>query len=118
MARRLRLAPPAAALSGGFAALRAELGLPAGFAPEVLAEAAAATAPEHPDRTDVELVTIDPPGSRDLDQAYWAARRGGGYRVVYAIADPGSYVTPGGRRGPESRGRGVTLYGPDLRARL
>ena len=65
-----------------FAAVRAEFGLPDGFPPAVLAEAAAAAAarpapgPHRVDATDVELVTIDPPGSKDLDQALGVVRRG------------------------------------------
>jgi exoribonuclease R len=117
---RLRLAPPAAELAEGFAAIRTELGLPAAFPPEVVAEAAAAVAAPaaRRDATDVPLVTIDPPGARDLDQAYWAARRGSGYRVAYAIADPGAFVTPGEALDAEARRRGATLYAPDGRIPL
>ena len=63
-----------------FAAVRAEFALPESFPPEVLAEAAQAAAerpgpgPDRTDATDVELVTIDPPGSKDLDQALGVAR--------------------------------------------
>ncbi len=57
--------------------------------------------PDRVDATDVELVTIDPPGAKDLDQALGVTRRGGGFRVHYAIADLGAVVVPGGaaRRG-------------------
>lgn len=120
---RVRLAPRAAVLAAGFAAIRAELGLPETFPADVLAEAdraahAAATAAARADRTDVALVTIDPPGSLDLDQAYGAVRRGDGYRVWYAIADVGAYVTPGGALDAEARRRGMTLYAPDRRVPL
>jgi exoribonuclease R len=120
MARRLRLAPRARGLAAGFAAIREELGLPGRFPPEVRAEgwAAAERPPRHPDRTEVDLVTIDPPRSRDLDQAFWAGRRGDGYRVAYAIADPGAFVAPGGLLDRESRRRGMTLYSPDVRTPL
>ena len=114
----LRLAPDARALAAGFAAIRAELGLPASFPAEVVAEALAARPPAYPDATGVPLVTIDPPGSRDLDQAYFAERRGDGYRVSYAIADPGAFVAPGGALDAESRARGATLYAPDGRIPL
>ncbi len=102
-----------------FAAIRAEFGLPAGFPAAVLAEAAAAAAdrpgpgPDRVDATDVELVTIDPPGSKDLDQAVGVARRGAGFRVHYAIADLGAVVVPGGALDGEVRRRGQTVYLPD-----
>jgi len=117
---RLRLAPRAQVLAAGFAAIRAELRLPAAFPPEVEAEAAAATPAEaaYADRLSLPLVTIDPPGARDLDQAYHACRRGPGYRVSYAIADPGAFVRPGGALDAESRARGATLYAPDARVPL
>ena len=100
-----------------FAAVRAEFDLPAAFPPEVLAEAAAAAAPApgpgRRDATDVELVTIDPPGSKDLDQALGVLRRDGGFRVHYAIADLGAVVVPGGALDAEVRRRGQTVYLPD-----
>ncbi|MDT7579066.1 MAG: hypothetical protein QOK35_330, partial [Pseudonocardiales bacterium] len=102
-----------------FSAIRAEFALPAGFPPAVLAEAAAAAAhrpgpgPDRVDATDVELVTIDPPGSKDLDQAVGVARRGDGFRVHYAIADLGAVVVPGGALDGEVRRRGQTVYLPD-----
>ena len=77
-------------------ALRAELGAPADFALEALAEAEAAARRPLPGRAvDIPFVTIDPPGARDLDQALHIERRGGGYRVRYAIADVAAFVDPG-----------------------
>ncbi len=74
--------PEAAAEEPDFAAIRAEFGVPEEFPADVLAEAEQhARAPALPelDATDVPLVTLDPPGSRDLDQAvHLAARTGGG----------------------------------------
>lgn len=102
-------------------ALRAELEVPGAFPPDALAEAAAsAAAPRLPDldRTDLPLVTIDPPGSRDLDQALHLARSGTGFRVSYAIADAAAFVTPGGTLDAEVFRRGVTLYAPDSRVPL
>ena len=96
--------------------LRNELGAPGDFSPEVLAEAdAAAQAPRMPelDRTDLPMLTVDPEGSRDLDQALSIERRAGGYRVHYAIADVAAFVTPGGPLDDETHRRGVTLYAPD-----
>lgn len=102
-----------------FAAVRAEFALPAGFPAEVLVEAAAAAdgrpgpGPDRRDATDLELVTIDPPGSLDLDQALGISRRGEGYRVHYAIADLGAVVRPGCALDSEVRRRGQTVYLPD-----
>ncbi|MCM4084789.1 RNB domain-containing ribonuclease [Paractinoplanes hotanensis] len=105
-----------------FAALRGELGLPAAFPPEALGEAEAAAAGPMPpvaDRTDVPFVTIDPATSKDLDQAMHLSRRpGGGYRVLYAIADVASYVSPGGALEAETWVRGQTIYLPDGRVPL
>jgi exoribonuclease R len=102
-----------------FAAVREEFALPAGFPTAVLAEATAAAAarpgpgPDRLDATDVALVTIDPPGSKDLDQALGVVRRGDGFRVHYAIADLGAFVVPGGALDGEVRHRGQTVYLPD-----
>ncbi len=98
------------------AALREEFALPGTFPADALAEAAraAATAPgPRRDATDVPLVTIDPPGSKDLDQAVGVARRGDGFRVHYAIADLGAVVAPDGPLDAEVRRRGQTVYLPD-----
>ncbi|GAA2717648.1 RNB domain-containing ribonuclease [Micromonospora olivasterospora] len=100
-----------------FGALRRELGLPEGFPPDAQREAdEAAAAPPRPsaDRTDVPFVTVDPAGSRDLDQAMHLARRpGGGFRVRYAIADVAAHVRPGGALEAETWRRGQTVYLPD-----
>jgi exoribonuclease R len=104
-----------------FAAIRTEFGVPESFPPEVLAEAEAIAArPPLPelDATDLPLVTLDPEGSRDLDQAVHLAARGSGYRVSYAIADVGAVVTLGSALDAEARRRGQTLYSPDLRTPL
>ncbi len=98
----------------GTAALHRELGVTPDFPAEVLAEAEqAAASPVLPilDRTDIPLVTIDPPGARDLDQALHIERAGDGYAVHYAIADVAAFVRPGGAVDVEARRRGETLYG-------
>ena len=59
---------PAASLREGLEAIRREAGVPERFPDDVLAEAEAARA-EPRERVDIEFVTIDPPGARDLDQA-------------------------------------------------
>ncbi len=103
------------------AAIRTELAVPAVFPAEVTAAAEAAVrAPRLPalDRTDLELITIDPPGSVDLDQALHIARDGDGFVVSYAIADVGAFVSPGDPVDLESHRRGQTLYAPDHRTLL
>ena len=113
---------PAGAGEGpDFAAIRAEFDVPVEFPADALAEAERrAAAPSLPelDATDVPLVTLDPPGSRDLDQAVHLARRGSGYRISYAIADVGTVVALGGALDAEARRRGQTLYSPDRRTPL
>ena len=104
-----------------FAALRRELEVPGDFASDVLAEASRAAhdvALPESDATDVPFVTIDPAGSRDLDQALHIARSGDGYLVSYAIADVAAFVSPGGVLDAETHRRGETLYFPDVRVPL
>ncbi len=105
-----------------FDSVRAELEAPAEFPADVLAEAdRSAAEPVLPaeDATGIPFVTVDPPGSRDLDQAlHLAARPGGGFRVSYAIADVAAFVRPGGAVDAEARRRTQTLYSPDLRTPL
>ncbi len=113
-----RLQPPVAA-SGSidFQSVRDRLGVPSGYPADAVAEAVAAAArpPVPPvDRTDLPLVTIDPVGSMDLDQAMHLQRRGDGYRVHYAIADVSSFVPADGALHRETWRRGETQYSPDL----
>lgn len=105
-----------------FDALRTQLGVPTEFSTDVLADAEQAatdTRPDGADRTDIPFVTVDPPGSRDLDQAlHIAVTDGGGYLVSYAIADVAAFVVPGSALDAETRRRGETLYFPDRRVPL
>src|SRR5829696_81848 len=113
--------PSAAAEMPDFAAIRAEFDVPEEFPPDVVAEAdRRAREPVLPelDATDVPLVTLDPLGSRDLDQAVHLAARDGGYRLSYAIADVGAFVRVGSLLDGEARRRGQTLYSPDQRTSL
>jgi exoribonuclease R len=120
--RRLRLHDASArTLRQAFDAVRTEFAIPGDFADDVLSAAtAAAAAPRLPelDRTDIEFVTIDPPGSLDLDQAVHIARDATGYRVSYAIADVAAFVTVGDALDKAAQGRGVTFYAPDGRRLL
>ena len=103
-------------------ALRAELKVPAEFPADVQAEAQAAASgwsrEGRLDATDLGLVTLDPAGSRDLDQAFFLERGDTGLVLHYAIADVGAFVTPGGALDAEAHQRGETLYLPDGRVPL
>ena len=105
----------------GIAAIQQELDLSASFPASV--EAAAAEAAANPrlpelDRTDIELVTIDPESARDLDQAMHIERSGDGYVVHYAIADVAAFVRPGDPVDVEANRRGETYYGADSKVPL
>jgi exoribonuclease R len=118
-----RLTAPAVPpdLAAGLAAIREELDVPGDFPAEAVREAeeaAAAALPEREDRRDLELFTIDPPGSMDLDQAMALSRRDDGYRIDYAIADVEAFVTPGAALDAEAHRRVVTRYLPDGNAPL
>ncbi len=110
-------------LTAPLAALRAEMHVPGDYPTAAVAEAENAarslSLDGYADARDLDLVTLDPPGSRDLDQAFGvSARDGGGYDVSYAIADVGAFVTPGGAVDAEAHARGETLYLPDGRVPL
>lgn len=86
-------------------------------------DSARETDPEHVidargDATDVPFVTIDPPGSTDLDQALHLERTRRGHRLRYAIADVAAHVTPGGALDQLAHARGATVYCPDRRIGL
>lgn len=112
--------PPVPDIDPPLAALRVELGLPPAFPPDALSEAAAARwdMTDRADARDLDLVTLDPLGSRDLDQAFHIERRGAGHRVSYAIADVAAFVRPGGAVDAEAHRRGETVYLPDGRVPL
>ena len=119
--RSVRLTPPGDGLRGVFSEIRAEVGVPEMFPPDVLAEAERSSRrPRLPevDLTDLPFVTIDPPASLDLDQALHLERLGEGYRVRYAIADVAAFVEPGGVVDAEAHRRGETAYSPDMRSPL
>ncbi|MBO1804137.1 RNB domain-containing ribonuclease [Leucobacter ruminantium] len=117
--RRTHIAPRSArgSLTAALTALREEFEVPDDFPADVLTEAetAAASGPAEAalDLRDVPFVTLDPPGSRDLDQAFHIERSGHGFVLRYAIADVPAFVRPGGAVDAEARRRGQTLYLPD-----
>ena len=120
--QQLRLAGPRPTeIEASLTELRRQLKIPVGYPDEVVADtkrAIAAVELPDADETAVEFVTIDPPESKDLDQALHIERRGSGYRVRYAIADVAAFVAPGGPLDEEAHRRGVTLYAPDGNTRL
>ncbi len=104
-----------------FRGIAEEFSVPTCFTPQLHAEAAAARDRHAGDRRDareIPLVTVDPVGSQDLDQALCIERTAGGYRVHYAIADVAAFIEPGGALEAESLRRGQTIYLPDEPARL
>ena len=117
-------------LREGLARIREEFDVPGQHSPPALEEADAAArrvlsgldgavgGGHRRDVRDLDLVTIDPPGSRDLDQALHIEHRGRGWRVHYAIADVPAFVDAGGALAAEVQDRGLTFYLPDARAPL
>jgi exoribonuclease R len=108
-------------LRDGITRIQQELGVtpdfPAGVEQAAKASAAEPRLPDL-DRTDLPLVTIDPPGAMDLDQALHIERAGDGYVVHYAIADVAAFVSPGDPVDEEAHRRGETLYGADSKIPL
>ena len=96
------------------------LGIAVEHEPAVAAEAAAwRTRPAFDDPSLDDLVaepfvTIDNPGSRDLDQAVLVERDGGDFRVRYALADASFYVRPGSALFTAALTRGASHYAPGV----
>lgn len=65
------------------------------------------------DLRDTELITIDGEDARDFDDAVFAeAKRGGGWRLVVAIADVSAYVAANDLLDLEARERSTSVYFP------
>ncbi|MDH4583660.1 ribonuclease R [Pseudomonas sp. BN415] len=66
------------------------------------------------DLRDLALVTIDGEDARDFDDAVYAeARKGGGWRLIVAIADVSHYVKVGSALDEEATNRGNSVYFPE-----
>ena len=125
--RRLVASVSLESLVPTFAEIRARAGVVETYPEAALAEVAEAAARrrefahvegEREDRTDLELVTIDPAGSRDLDQAVIVTEAADGWVVHYAIADVAAHVIPGGHLDRDTWSRVETVYCPDKRVGL
>ncbi len=65
------------------------------------------------DLRELDLVTIDGEDARDFDDAvYCEKRKGGGWRLLVAIADVSHYVHPGSALDNEAEKRGNSVYLP------
>lgn len=95
-------------------------GLPFEFPPPAVAEAEsfghavnAAAKRGREDLRDSPLVTIDGEDARDFDDAVFCEPVRGGWRLIVAIADVASYVTPGSALDQEAQHRGTSVYFPN-----
>jgi ribonuclease R len=95
-------------------------GLPFEFPREAIEEAErfgdsvpAAAKRGREDLRDLPLITIDGEDARDFDDAVWCEQVRGGWRVIVAIADVGSYVAPGSALDREAQLRGTSVYFPN-----
>lgn len=106
-------------LAARFAILRHDL--PEAFPPEVIQQAkqygntvSNSDYAYREDLRDLPLVTIDGEDAKDFDDAVYAeAQRGGGWRLVVAIADVSHYVRYGSPLDIEARARATSVYFPD-----
>ncbi len=112
-------------VKAGFAAIRAEFDV-AGPMPVDVEDAAKTAVPVSAgrrDATDLEMVTLDPASSTDLDQAFSFGLEPGpsgslelseaNVVLHYAIADIGAFAPLGGVIEMEAWKRGTTVYAPD-----
>jgi len=109
---------PSTQAGAAIRALIAHEGLGRGFGPKAREEAQqAARTRDEPDSDrrdmrDQRVITIDPEGAKDHDDAIAVAEEGEGIRLWVHIADVSRYVTPGGAIDREAERRGCSVYLP------
>jgi ribonuclease R len=64
------------------------------------------------DRTDKPYVTIDSPGTQDMDDALMATPNATGWALSIAIADPAALLEPGSPAEEEAYNRATAIYFP------
>jgi len=109
---------PSTQAGAAIRALIAHEGLGRGFGPKARDEAqGAARTRDEPDADrrdlrDQRVITIDPEGAKDHDDAIAVAAEGEGIRLWVHIADVSRYVTAGGAIDREAERRGCSVYLP------
>lgn len=106
----------AKALADGLDAIEKQYGLPKEFPSAVTRSAEAAVngtacGGKRVTATEIPYVTLDPPTSTDLDQAFHLSRDGCEIVLSYALADLTDFVPEGGAVETEAWQRGLTIYG-------
>ena len=76
----------------------------------VIANAAPLAEAHRKDLTDLEFVSIDSARTQDIDDALYAESSSDGWQLYVAVADPTSYVTPGGALEQEIGQRATSVY--------
>lgn len=72
----------------------------------------AARETDRQDRTDQPYVTIDSPGTQDMDDALLAEPNATGWKLSIAIADPTAMIAPGSAAEQEAFQRATAIYFP------
>ena len=109
---------PSSQAGAAIRALIAHEGLGRGFGPKARDEAQQAARtrddpdPDRRDMRDQRVITIDPEGAKDHDDAIAVAEEGEGIRLWVHIADVSRYVIPGGAIDREAERRGCSVYLP------
>ncbi len=67
---------------------------------------------QRPEQRALPLVSIDPPGAGDIDDALSAEKTDAGWEVTIAIADPASVIDVGSKTGIAALQRAATAYLP------
>lgn len=109
---------PVTSAGAAMRALVAHEGLGRGFGSKVRSEAGevaraqADTDPGRRDLRDQRVITIDPEGAKDHDDAIAIVREGDGIRLWVHIADVSRFVVAGGAIDREAERRGCSVYLP------